>query len=124
MNAWSKADFMIAQPQGMELAEQYTQGATIVYGKQTAIDNADIIYIKNWSSYHDYGTLSSNNDWLINENDLLMSNQAKIMHCLPVRRNIEVSDILLDSDSSIVTQQASNRICAAQTVLSEILKQL
>lgn len=125
LTAWDQSDFVIAQPQGFELAPEFTKGANIVYNKQEALANADIIYIKNWSSYENYGQLATNCDeWMLQPGDLALTNNAKIMHCLPVRRNIEVSDALLDGPNSIVTQEASNRVWAAQTILSNILKTL
>jgi N-succinyl-L-ornithine transcarbamylase len=78
--------------------------------------------VKNWSTYHDYGRIYSNDpEWMLTNEKLLSTNRAKVMHCLPVRRNVELSDEVLDGFSSIVTQQASNRVWAAQAVLSELL---
>ena len=81
------------------------------------------MYVKNWSSYHDYGKILSNDaDWMLTNKKLAITNDAKVMHCLPVRRNIELSDEILDSKNSLVTKQAGNRVWAAQAVLSEIIK--
>lgn len=125
ITAWDQSDFIIAQPQGFELSEEFTTGANIVHNKQEAIEQADIIYVKNWSSYKDYGSLANNaQQWMLTLEDISLTNQAKIMHCLPVRRNVVVSDALLDGPHSIVTQEASNRVWAAQTVISNILKSL
>ena len=86
-------------------------------------DFADFVYVKNWSTYTDYGRIYCNDPaWMLTEEKLKTTNNAKVMHCLPVRRNVELSDEVLDSSNSIVTQQASNRVWAAQTVLAEILK--
>ncbi|MGH2564146.1 MAG: acetylornithine carbamoyltransferase, partial [Ginsengibacter sp.] len=86
---------------------------------------ADFVYVKNWSSYNDYGKTEDNKkDWMLTNGKLLPTNNAKIMHCLPVRRNVELSDEVLDSNNSIVTEQASNRIWAAQSVFAQILKDL
>lgn len=118
-------DFTIAHPKGLELHEKFTQGATITHSQNDAITNADFVYVKNWSSFNEYGkTFLNGEDWLLNEQKLAASNNAKIMHCLPVRRNVELSDELLDGLNSLVLQQASNRLFAAQTVLKEMLETL
>lgn len=123
INAWDKAELTIAQPEGYELDESYTDGARIAYDQQEALKDADFVYVKNWSSYKQYGkVIQDGAGWMLTENKLKHSPEAKIMHCLPVRRNIELSDELLDGPRSLVTQQATNRIWSAQTVLSEILK--
>lgn len=124
MNAWDSADFVIAQPPGMELSPAFSGSAQQVYDKQTALRDADVVYIKNWSSYQDYGALAVNReDWMLQPEDLHLTRNARIMHCLPVRRNVEVSEALLESSSSIVTGQAANRVWAAQAVLSQIIQQ-
>ncbi len=123
VNAWGKADFYITHPEGYELDEQFTKGATIEYDQEKALKGADFVYVKNWSSYKDYGkVLSEDNSWMLTTEHLRGTNNAKIMHCLPVRRNVELSDEVLDGTNSIVTQQASNRVWAAQAVLAEIIK--
>lgn len=116
-------DFVITHPKGLELNEQFTQGATIANNQQEALAGADFVYVKNWSSYHDYGKpFLAGDDWLLNEQKLATSNQAKIMHCLPVRRNVELIDELIDGPNSLIQQQAQNRLFAAQTVLKKILE--
>lgn len=123
VNAWGKADFYITHPKGYELDEQFTKGATLEYDQEKALKGADFVYVKNWSSYKDYGkVLSNDNSWMLTTEHLRRTNNAKIMHCLPVRRNVELSDEVLDGANSIVTQQASNRVWAAQAVLAEIIK--
>jgi N-succinyl-L-ornithine transcarbamylase len=123
MNAWDQADFVITHPEDYELDEQFTKGATITHNQQAALKDADFVYVKNWSAYHDYGKIYSNDpSWMLTPEKLKVTNNAKIMHCLPVRRNVELSDEVLDSVNSLVTQEASNRVWAAQAVLSEILK--
>jgi N-succinyl-L-ornithine transcarbamylase len=123
INAWGQADFVITHPEDYELDEQFTKGATITLNQDEALKDADFVYVKNWSTYTDYGRMYCNDPrWMLNEAKLKHTNNAKIMHCLPVRRNVELSDEVLDSTNSIVTQQASNRVWAAQTVLAEILK--
>lgn len=123
INAWDKAEFVITHPQDYELDDQFTKGATITHNQEEALKDADFVYVKNWSTFSDYGKIYCNDpDWMLTEEKLKQTNHARIMHCLPVRRNIELSDEVLDSQHSIVTQQASNRVWAAQAVLSEILK--
>ncbi|MFN5134177.1 MAG: acetylornithine carbamoyltransferase [Chitinophagaceae bacterium] len=123
INAWDKAEFVITHPEDYELDQQFTRGATITHNQEEALKGADFVYVKNWSTYTDYGKIYCNDpEWMLTENKLKNTNNARIMHCLPVRRNVELSDEVLDSQHSIVTQQASNRVWAAQAVLSEILK--
>jgi N-succinyl-L-ornithine transcarbamylase len=123
INAWGKADFVITHPEDYELDEQFTKGATIEIDQDKALAGADFVYVKNWSTYNDYGKIYCNDpDWMLTTEKLEQTNKAKIMHCLPVRRNVELSDEVLDSEASIVTQQASNRVWAAQAVLNELLK--
>jgi N-succinyl-L-ornithine transcarbamylase len=123
VNAWGKADFVITHPEDYELDTRFTKGARILHNQEAALKDADFVYVKNWSTYHDYGKMYTNDpEWMLTNNNLLLTNQAKVMHCLPVRRNVELSDEVLDGPNSIVTQQAGNRVWAAQSVLSEILK--
>ena len=125
MRAWGEADFVITHPEDYELAEQFTQGVEIIHDQNEAIRDADYLYVKNWSTYQDYGKIYSNDPaWMLTEKKLAITNGAKVMHCLPVRRNVELSDEVLDSQSSLVTRQAGNRVWAAQAVLSEILRTL
>ncbi|MBK8658332.1 MAG: acetylornithine carbamoyltransferase [Bacteroidetes bacterium] len=121
----SGAEVVITHPKGYELCEQFTAGARIEYNQNEALKNADFVYVKNWSAFHDYGaTPKVNGDWLLTPEKLKDSNQAKIMHCLPVRRNVELVDELIDSDYSLIQQQAGNRVIAAQTVLKKMLQNL
>ena len=123
INAWGEADFVITHPQEYELAEEFTKGAVITHDQDAALKQADFIYVKNWSTYTDYGKVYENDpEWMLTEEKLAPTHNAKVMHCLPVRRNVELSDEVLDSTHSLVTQQAGNRVWAAQAVLSEILK--
>lgn len=122
VNAWGEADFVITHPEGYELDKKFTGNAAISYDQDYALKEADFVYVKNWSSYNDYGNvLSTDASWMLNNGKLLTTNNAKVMHCLPVRRNVELSGEILDGANSIVTQQAGNRVWAAQAVLSEIL---
>jgi N-succinyl-L-ornithine transcarbamylase len=123
INAWGNPDFVITHPEDYELAEQFSKGATITHNQDEALKDADYVYVKNWSTYNDYGKIYSNDpDWMLTEEKLKLTNNARVMHCLPVRRNVELSDEILDSANSLVTQEASNRVWAAQAVISEILK--
>lgn len=123
INGWGETDFVITHPEGYELDSKITKGATIAHHQQEALKDADFVYVKNWSSYNDYGKiLSSDSSWMLTNEKMKVTNLAKVMHCLPVRRNVELSDEILDGTNSLVTQQASNRVWAAQVVLSEILK--
>ncbi|MBO9570660.1 MAG: acetylornithine carbamoyltransferase [Chitinophagaceae bacterium] len=123
INAWGKADFVITHPEDYDLDIKFTKGATIIHDQQLALKDADFVYVKNWSTYNDYGKIYSNDpDWMLTNKKLEVTNNAKVMHCLPVRRNVELSDEILDGPNSLVTQQASNRVWAAQAVLAEILK--
>ena len=122
MTAANFAEVVITHPAGYELAESYTKGATITHDQAAAIEGADFVYVKNWSSYNDYGKIFCTDPaWMLTTNSLKHSNNAKVMHCLPVRRNVELSDEILDSPNSLVTKQAGNRVWAAQAVLSTIL---
>ena len=122
-NAWGEADFVITHPEDYELDEQFTKGATITQNQDEALKDADFVYVKNWSTYTDYGRIYCNDPkWMLTPEKLIHTNNAKVMHCLPVRRNVELSDEILDGSNSLVTRQAGNRVWAAQAVLSEILK--
>ncbi|MDE3142771.1 MAG: N-acetylornithine carbamoyltransferase [Bacteroidota bacterium] len=122
INKWGEADFVITHPEDYELDEQFTKGATITKNQDEALKNADYVYVKNWSTYTDYGKIYDNDpSWMLTNEKLALTNNAKVMHCLPVRRNVELSDEILDGPNSIVTQEAGNRVWAAQAVLSEIL---
>lgn len=123
VNKWGKAEFVITHPEGYELEQSFTKGATIIHDQQEALKNADFVYVKNWSAYQDYGKiLSSDASWMLTQQSLQATNNAKVMHCLPVRRNVELSSEVLDSSSSLVTKEASNRVWAAQAVLHSILE--
>jgi N-succinyl-L-ornithine transcarbamylase len=123
INAWNGADFTITHPEDYELDESFTKGALIMHNQDEALKDADFVYVKNWSTYTDYGRIYCNDPkWMLSNKKLQLTNNAKVMHCLPVRRNVELSDEILDGPNSIVTQQATNRVWAAQVVLSELLK--
>ncbi len=123
MNAWGEANFVITHPVGYELASEFTNGATITHHQEEALQDADFVYVKNWSSYESYGqVLSKDENWMLTNQKLALTHDAKVMHCLPVRRNVELSDEILDGPNSLVTKQASNRVWAAQAVLASILE--
>lgn len=118
-------EFIITHPEGYELAEQFTEGATIIHNQDEALKGADFIYPKSWSSYHDYGKILHNGKgWMLNLERLKITNQAKVLHCLPVRRDLELGSDILDSTESLVVEEAGNRVWAAQTVLKRILESI
>ena len=115
-------DFSITHPKGYELDEEITKGVAVFNDQNEALKDADFVYVKNWSGYSDYGkVLSKDSDWMMTKEKL---GHAKFMHCLPVRRNVVVEDAVLDSDQSVVIEQANNRTFAAQVVLKNILENL
>jgi N-succinyl-L-ornithine transcarbamylase len=118
-------DFKITHPAGYELAGQFTENASINHHQDEALNNADFIYVKNWSSYHDYGKILNNGDgWMLTNKKLQQTNHAKVMHCLPVRRDLELSSEILDGPNSLVIKEAGNRVWAAQSVLKQVLEKL
>lgn len=115
-------DFTITHPKGYELNSEITGDVPINYNQQEALKDADFVYVKNWSSYEKYGQiLSEDTNWMMTKAKL---GDAKFMHCLPVRRNFVVEDAVLDSEQSLVIEQANNRTYAAQIVLKKILESL
>lgn len=118
-------DFTIAHPAGYELCPDFTQGATITHNQEEALADADFIYVKNWSAYEPYGKVFGvSDDWMLTNDSLKNTNNAKVMHCLPVRRNLELSDEILDGQNSVVIHEAGNRVWAAQAVLKQMLEEL
>jgi N-succinyl-L-ornithine transcarbamylase len=121
----SGAEVVIAQPEGYELHEDFSKGARIEYDQDEALRGADFVYVKNWSSFQDYGAMPEvKGNWLLSEQKLSLTDQAKVMHCLPVRRNVELIDEIIDGPHSVIQQQAGNRVIAAQTVLKKILENI
>lgn len=115
-------EFVIANPEGYNLNTEITKNTKIYHNQEEAFKDADFIYAKNWSSYEDYGkVLNTDLNWMIAKDKI---GTAKFMHCLPVRRNVVVEDAVLDSENSIVIEQANNRTFAAQLVLKKILENL
>ncbi|NAS12770.1 Rossmann-fold NAD(P)-binding domain-containing protein [Poritiphilus flavus] len=114
------AEFVITHPRGYELDPQITAGCQIQYDQDAALKDADFVYVKNWSSYSDYGkVLSQDPSWMLTAAKL---GKAKFMHCLPVRRNVVVEDAVLDGPQSLVIEQANNRTFSAQLVLKKLLE--
>lgn len=122
MNAYD-VDFTITHPKGYDLSKEFSGKAKIEYNQDKALEGADYIYVKNWSSYEDYGkVLSMDSNWMMTNEKLKNTNNGKIMHCLPVRRGIELADEILDGPNSLVVKEAGNRLWSAQAVLKEILE--
>ena len=118
-----EADFVITHPKGYELNPAITKDSKIEYNQDKAFENADFIYAKNWSNYTDYGKIMNTDpNWTVTSEKMKLTNNAKFMHCLPVRRNVIVADEVIDSDNSIVINQANNRTYSAQLVLQKILQ--
>lgn len=117
------ADFVIAQPEGYELNPEITKNTPLIYDQEEALKDADFVYAKNWCSYSDYGNiLRTDEQWMLTAKKMKLTNNAKFMHCLPIRRNVVVSDDVLDHSNSLVIEQANNRTYAAQWVLKQFLE--
>lgn len=115
-------NFIITNPEGYDLNPEIRGETIVLHNQKEALKNADIIYVKNWSSYSAYGkVISRDKNWMITSETLSLTNQAKVMHCLPVRRNVVIADEVLDSEASAIIQQAGNRTWAAQWVLKKII---
>ncbi|MEI7488718.1 MAG: N-acetylornithine carbamoyltransferase [Chryseobacterium sp.] len=118
-------ELVIANPEGYDLDKNFTKDAKVVHNQDEALKDADFIYVKNWSSFDDYATMPEvKENWMLTNEKLANTNQGKVMHCLPVRRNVELSDEVMDGENSIIYQQAKNRIFSAQAVFSEILDKI
>jgi len=115
-------DLTITHPPGYELNTEITKDTPIVYDQKEALLNADFVYVKNWSSYEEYGkVIHQDPNWMMTKDKL---GAAKFMHCLPIRRNVVAEDAVLDSENSVVIQQANNRTFAAQAVLKTLIENL
>ncbi|MGM9775121.1 MAG: N-acetylornithine carbamoyltransferase [Candidatus Egerieousia sp.] len=125
---WSIAagyDVVITQPEGYELDPQVTKGATIEYDQNKAFQDADFIYAKNWSPFEskNYGkVICTDKNWTVDERKMALTDNAFFMHCLPVRRNVIVTDDVIEGNNSLVIQEAANRVVSAQTIIKEILR--
>ena len=118
-------DFVITNPEGYDLDKNFTKDTPVIHNQDEALEDADFIYVKNWSSFDDYAAMPEvEENWMLTNKKLEQTNSAKVMHCLPVRRNLELSDEVMDGENSIIYQQAKNRIFSAQAVFSEILDEL
>ena len=116
-------NLVITNPKGYNLDPKITRDIEIFNDQEKAFKNVDFVYAKNWSSYTNYGKiLTKSSKWMIDENKMKLTNNAKFMHCLPVRRNVVVEDVVLDSKNSLVIEQANNRTYAAMAVLKNILQ--
>ena len=123
MNA-ANYEFVITHPEGYELDDKFVGNAIVEYDKEKAYKDADFIYAKNWAAYRDpnYGKiLSTDRSWTVDAEKMALTNNARFMHCLPVRRNMIVTDEVIESPQSIVIDEAANRVVSAHTVLKEIL---
>lgn len=119
----TEVDLVITHPAGYDLAPNIVGNTKVTHVQEEAFEGADFIYAKNWSSYTDYGKiLSQDENWIVNSEKMNLTNNAKFMHCLPVRRNMIVSDEVIDSKDSIVIEQAKNRIVSIQTVMKIMLE--
>ena len=121
----ANVDFVITHPYGSELDEQFVRGAKVEYNQQKAFEGADFIYAKNWSAFKDpnYGKiLSTDRSWTVDAAKMQLTNNAYFMHCLPVRRNMIVTDDVIESSQSLVIPEAANREISAQTVLKRLLE--
>lgn len=126
---WMKianVDLVVTNPHGYELADEFMDGVHLEYDQKKAFEGADFVYAKNWSSYREYGQiLNQDPAWMITQDKLVnWTNDAKFMHCLPVRRNVVVEDAVLDGPNSIVISEANNRTWAAQAVVKKVLEGL
>ncbi|MCC1483863.1 Rossmann-fold NAD(P)-binding domain-containing protein [Winogradskyella immobilis] len=122
MMQYLDVDLTITHPKGYELSNNVVKNTKVSYHQNEALKDADFVYVKNWSSYKHYGEiLSQDSNWMMTKTKL---GTAKFMHCLPVRRNSVVEDAVLDSEQSVVIQQANNRTFSAQIVLKQILENL
>jgi len=113
-------ELVLTHPPGYELAEQFTRGIRVEHNQDQALEGADFVYTKNWSSYQNYGqVLIKDPSWMITASKMALTNKGHFMHCLPLRRNVVASDQVVDQ--SLVIQQAKNRLYAAQAVIAQIL---
>jgi N-succinyl-L-ornithine transcarbamylase len=123
----AEVDFVITHPKGYELAPQFVRAARVEYDQMTAFEGADFVYAKNWSAFEDtnYGKiLSADREWTVSNKQMDVTNNAHFMHCLPVRRNMIVTDEVIESPQSIVIPQAANREISAQLVIKRLLEGL
>ncbi len=117
-------EMVVTHPEGYELAPEFMQGLPVEYDQEKAFRDADFIYAKNWASYTSYGQIhSKEKSWTVDSSKMALTRNAKFMHCLPVRRNMIVTDEVIDSQASVVIQEAANREWSAMAVLKMILEE-
>ena len=122
---WAGYDLVIANPEGYDLDPAFTAGARVTHDQDEALRGADFVYAKNWASYEAYGqVLNRDRSWTVTSEKMALTNDAYFLHCLPVRRNMIVSDDVIESPASLVIPEAANRVVSAQTVLKQILLSL
>ena len=123
---WTKegaVDFCITNPPGYDLAEEFTNGVEVFHDQKAGLEGADFVYVKNWSSYEPYGqVLNQDSSWIFGNDQLEVTNNARVMHCLPVRRGVVIKDEVLDGPNAIHLDQSENRVYSAQAVFHELLK--
>ena len=123
---WMKegaVDFCITNPPGYDLAEEFTNGVEVFHDQKAGLEGADFVYVKNWSSYEPYGqVLNQDSSWIFGNDQLEVTNNARVMHCLPVRRGVVIKDEVLDGPNAIHLDQSENRVYSAQAVFHELLK--
>lgn len=118
-------DFVIANPEGYDLAPEFTRGIKVTHNQDEALEGADFVYAKNWASYEHYGqVLSKDMGWTVTSEKMALTDNAFFLHCLPVRRNMIVTDDVIESPRSLVIPEAANRVVAAQTILKMMLESL
>lgn len=116
-------ELIISNPIGYDLNPEITKGINIIHDQKEAFINADFIYAKNWSSYENYGkVLINDSSWKIDRKKMSLTNNAKFMHCLPVRRNVVVDDNVIDSENSLVISQVENRIYSALIIIKKLIE--
>ena len=118
----AEIDLVITHPRGMDLSVKFIGTVPILHQQESAFKDADFVYVKNWSSFSDYGKFENIPEWKVTQEKLALTKNARLMHCLPVRRNVVIADDALDSDHSVVMRQAENRLFTAQSVLKKILE--
>ena len=118
-------DFVIANPEGYDLAPAFTRGVRITHDQDEALAGADFVYAKNWASYDNYGqVLSQDRSWTVTKEKMALTDDAAFLHCLPVRRGMIVTDEVIEGPRSLVIPEAANRVVSAQAVLKQILQSL
>ncbi len=123
---WMKVadvDLTVAHPEGYELAPEFHEGTAVEHDQRKALDGADFVYVKNWSSYHDYGQVKINSpEWMITPEKMSLTREGRFMHCLPVRRNVVIADAVIDHPRSLHLQQSHNRTWAAAAAIEALLQ--